>query len=159
MPAAYTLPAILNAQIQQNGYGKRADARFITSQPAAGSYYAQIRSEDVPTYFDLTLQLDANDALVFDVFLRSDNYAVLNGAQFNITLLTEDGMTEQVASFPPDAIPQLVGVNAFTYTYSMRVMVPRLNKPSAGSEDLILFMANNGGASLLQEIVNYDMPG
>jgi len=156
--ADYTFPTFPGTRPLQAEYSYEHSTRFMTSQPASGPYYSQILQDDAPTYFNLSFVMTLQYAQAFRAWCRQDNYAVLNGAQFNIGLPIEDGIVTQVASFTPDGIPQVTGeVNKLIY-YSARVLVRKLNEPTDGSEDLILFMAENSGSDLLQVIVNEDMP-
>lgn len=147
-------PAALNSKIKQEGYGREDSARFAISEPASGPHYAQLLSDDAPSFFNLRMDLRNHDAQFFRTWLNSNNFAVLTGAEFEIKLMTEDGMTTQVASFLPDGIPQVTNFAGGRFTYSMRVIVRKVTGPSAGFEDLIIGISNMGGSPLLQRIVN-----
>lgn len=153
-----TFPNYLRGPLQA-GFARAQGARFIASQPAAGNYFAQIETEDVPEFFTVQFLFKRNEALVFQAWLRQNEFEILNGAQFEIDFSIEDGLVTQIASFTPNGIPQYAGENAGVVSYTAEIVVPRLNIPSLGFEDLILGVAGSGGSHLLQHIVNYDMPG
>lgn len=153
-----TFPSFLRGPLQA-GFSRSQAARFVASQPAAGSYFEQIETEDVPSFFTVQFLFKRNEALAFQAWMRQNQYEILNGAQFEIDLSIEDGLVTQVASFTPNGIPQYSGENAGLVSYTAEIVVPRLNIPSLGFEGLILGVAELGGSHLLQHIVNYDMPG
>ena len=153
----YVFPAYLPRPLQAS-YTTDESARFQISQPGGGAYFSQIVSDDAPTYFNLRWAFPLAQAQVFRAWLRQDNFAILNGAQFEIDLPTEDGIITQTASFLPDGIPQRSGEQGHVLFYDARVMVRKLNEPSLGGEDLILGVAEMGGSPLLDVIVNVDLP-
>jgi len=151
-----TFPTFLRGPLQA-GYSRTRAATYQTSQPAAGAYYTQIISEDVPDYFNVTLKFERQYALAFQAWLRLNDGEIRNGAQFEIDLSIEDGLVTQIASFTPSGFPQYAGEEAKIITYQAEIVVPRLSIPSLGFEDLIIGVAELGGSNLLQKIVNYDM--
>jgi len=151
-------PPLLNKKIKQEGYGREDTARFAISEPASGPHYAQLLSDDAPSFFRLQMNLRSHEAQFFRTWLNSNNFAVLAGAQFEIKLMTEDGMTTQIVSFVPDGIPQMTNFAGGRFTYSMRVIVRKVTGPSTGFEDLIIGISNMGGSPLLQRIVNNLLP-
>lgn len=152
-----TFPTFLRGPIQA-GYSRARAATYQASQPAAGAYYTQIISEDVPSYFNITFKFKKEYALAFQAWLRLNEFEITNGAQFEIPLSIEDGLVTQTASFTPSGFPQYAGEEAKMITYQAEIVVPRLNIPSLGFEDLIIGVEELGGSHLLQYIVNYDMP-
>jgi len=153
----YVYPTFLPKPLQ-SGYSRDESSRFQISQPSAGAYFSQIVSDDAPSFFNLRFVMPLAQAQVFRAWLRQDNFAILNGAQFEIDLPTEDGVITQVASFLPDGIPQHTGEAGKVLFYDARVMVRKLNEPSLGGEELILGVAALGGSPLLDVIVNVDLP-
>lgn len=149
-------PSFLRGPVQAN-YSRNDGARFQASQPASGAYFAQIISDDVPSYFDVQFVFERQFAQAFRAWLRQNSFEILTGAQFEIDLSIEDGLSTQVGSFTPDGIPQCTGENANVITYSARIVVPRLYEPSAGFEDLILGVMNGGGSYQLQYLINEDL--
>ena len=149
-------PSFLRGPVQAN-YSRNDGARFQASQPASGAYFAQIISDDVPSYFDVQFVFKREFAQAFRAWLRLNSFEILTGAQFEIELSTEDGLSTQVGSFTPDGIPQYTGENASVITYSARIVVPRLYEPSAGFEDLILGVMSGGGSYQLQYLINEDL--
>lgn len=152
-----TFPPSLRGPVEA-GYSRRETERFTTSQPASGAYYYEIVSDDAPMYFTLNFVFTRAEAMVFRAWLRQNNFEILTGAQFEIDLSTEDGITTQIAAFTPSGIPQLSSESGRIVSYNAEIMVQKFNEPSLGSEELILGVANSGGSYLLQEIVNNDMP-
>ena len=150
-------PSFLRGPVQAN-YSRNDGARFQASQPASGAYFAQIISDDVPSYFDVQFVFEREFAQAFRAWLRQNSFEILNGAQFTIQLAIEDGVSTQTGSFTPDGIPQYTGENANVITYLARIVVPRLYEPSAGFEDLVFGVASLGGSSLFDIIVNRDIP-
>jgi hypothetical protein len=127
----YTFPDYLI--VRADGYQWREESRFITSQPAAGSYYSQIVSDDVPVFIEFEIVAQSQpEALAFRSWLISDNFAVLSGAPFNMPIWTEYGLNMEVVSFTPDGLPRLSQAIRGVYIYSARVL---LNK-SAGANPL-----------------------
>ena len=154
----YTFPDYLNTP-EQNTFRREESARFIANQPAAGQYYAQIVSDDAPAYFNVSFLYDADSALAFRAWLRQDNFAIMNGAEFEIDIYVEGGYTTQTASFTPDGVPQLTGVTGGDFMrYSARILVRQMAERGLGSEDLILGAESLGGSALLDIIVNIDLP-
>ena len=150
-------PSFIRGPVEA-GFSRQETPRFDTSQPASGAYYAEIVSDDAPMYFSVNFVLTREEALYFRAWLRQNNFEILTGAKFEITLSTEDGLTTQVASFTPNGIPQLSSESGRIVNYTGEILVQRFNEPTAGFEDLILGVASLGGSYLLQEIVNNDMP-
>ena len=128
--ANYTLPDEIRLRVLDSGFNRDMSSRFITSQPSAGPYFAQIVQDDAPVYFSVQWTLHKQNAFNFMLWLRNDNGAVLNGAQFNAQIWTEAGFVNQVCSFTPDGIPQLTSIRGLTYSYNARIMVRRLNLAS-----------------------------
>jgi len=154
----YEFPSFMPYPLQ-SGYSREEGAGFIASAPASGAYYAQIITDDEPTYFTLSYACSASMAAGFRAWLRADNKAVLRGAQFTIPLLIESEIVTQTASFSPDGIPQLSGFDGVNYTYTMRIVVPRMVEPMAGSEELVFGVAELGGMEQLDFVVNTELPG
>lgn len=150
-------PSFIRGPVEA-GFSRQETPRFDTSQPASGAYYAEIVSDDAPMYFSVNFVLTREEALYFRAWLRQNNFEILTGAQFEIELSTEDGLTTQIASFTPSGIPQLSSESGRIVNYTGEILVQRFNEPTAGFEDLILGVASLGGSYLLQEIVNNDMP-
>jgi hypothetical protein len=122
--AAYDFPAV--ASILESDYSRQEGSRFTSSAPAAGPYYTQIISDDVPTFYPLTIVLKSvADAEAFRDWLNADDYAVLTGALFNVDLWSEFGLLSQEAAFTPDGIPQLTSTVRNIYYYSARIVVSR----------------------------------
>lgn len=134
------------------------EAGFIASQPAAGPYFRQIITDDNPVYFNLRFAFEGQKNWAFDAWLRQNNNDIRHGAQFEINIPIEDGLVTQTASFTPDGIPQRTSYEANIIFYQARIMVPRLNIPSAGFEDLILGVVESGGIYQLQYLINNDLP-
>jgi hypothetical protein len=151
-------PPILNKKIKQDGYRREDGSRFAISEPASGPHYAQLLTDDAPSIFTLRMRLNRQYARLFRAWQRSNNYAVLHGQQFQINLMTEDGMLPQVAAFLPDGIPQMTELSGAFFTYSMRIIVRRINEPSEGYEDLVIGMSTMGNTDILQHTVNNEMP-
>lgn len=151
-------PSFLRGPIQAS-YSREETPRFAISQPASGPYFAQILTDDAPTYFNVQFIFKRQYAQAFRAWLRQNEFEILTGSQFEIDLSIEDGVVTQTASFTPDGIPQYTGETAQVVAYSGRIMVRQLYEPSLGSEELLLYIAEAGGSHLLQEIVNIDMPG
>lgn len=151
-------PPLLNKKIKQDGYGRDDTARFAISEPASGPHYAQILSDDAPSVFTLQMVLSRQHAQLFRAWQRVDNYSVLHGAQFTILLMTEDGMLPQTACFLPKGIPQMTGFRGGKFTYSMNVLVRKINEPSEDYADLLIGIAGMGSSSELQHIVNNEIP-
>ena len=128
--ADYTLPDEIRLRVLDSGFSRDMSSRFIISQPAAGPYFAQIVQDDAPVYFNVQWTLGRQHAFNFMLWLRNDNGAVLNGAQFNAQIWTEAGFANQACSFTPDGIPQLTSIRGMTYNYNARIMVRRLNLAS-----------------------------
>ncbi len=150
-------PSTIRAPIRAN-YSRVETPMFDTTDPASGSYFVQINSDDSPTYFNLSFIFERESAMVFRAWLLRNNKDLLNGAQFEIDLSTESGDTTQVASFTQDGIPQYTGETTNLVYYSAKILVRRFFEPITGNEDLILGVAELGGANLLDVIVNIDMP-
>jgi hypothetical protein len=150
-------PSFIRGPVEA-GYSRDETPRFGTSQPASGAYYSEIVSDDAPMFFSVNFVLTRDEAAGFRAWLRLNNYEILTGGQFKILLSTEDGITEQVASFTPNGIPQLSSESGRVVNYSGEILVQRFNEPSLGSEDLVLGALELGGRSLLDTIVNIDMP-
>jgi hypothetical protein len=123
MPS-YTFPAELNKPTQA-AFSREESPRFDTSQPASGPYYVRIMQDDSPVFFNVSFLFDQDDALAFRAFVRQDNFALLNGAEFNINIPLESGTVAQVASFTPDGAPQLDGLRVINAPYTCRIMVLR----------------------------------
>jgi hypothetical protein len=153
-----TFPSFLRGPIQAS-YSREETSRFGISQPASGPYFNQILSDDAPSYFNLSFVFKRSDAMAFAAWLRLNNREILTGAQFEIDLSIEDGVTTQIASFVPDGIPQYTGEVAQFITYSARIMVRKLSVPSEGLEELVIGAAELGGSELLDIIVQNDLPG
>ena len=125
--ADYTFPDYI--VIKEDGFSREEGSRFATSQPAAGPYFAQLITDDVPMYFNLDLLAKTHaDALNFRQWLTQNNYDILSGAQFNIRLWTEYGYTTQVASFMPEATPQLTKTIRNLFFYSARIVVQSMSR-------------------------------
>ena len=153
-----TFPPSLRGPVEA-GFSRRETERFITTQPASGAYFFEIVSDDAPMYFTLNFVFTREQALVFRAWLRQNNFEILTGAQFEIDLSTEGGITTQVAAFTPGGIPQLSSESGKIVNYTAEIMVQRFNEPSLGSEDLILGASELGGSLLLDVIVQNDLPG
>lgn len=156
--ADYTFPPALNRILQQ-GFSRQEQSRFSSTQPASGAYFSRLDSDDAAVVYNVSFQFSQDEALAFRAWLRLDNFAVLNGAEFNIDIYGEGGTSTQVASFTPDGVPQVTGSNAEHLIYSCRMIVQRMNEIGVGSEELIVGAVNLGGFALLDEIVNNDLPG
>lgn len=153
----YVYPSYLPKPLQ-SAYTSDESSRFITSQPSAGPYFYQIVSDDAPTVFNLRWAIPLNQAQVFRSWLNQNNFDILNGAQFEIDLPTENGIVTQVASFVPGEIPQRAGESGKVLFYSAQILVRKVIDPTEGFEDLILGVAEMGGSALLDVIVNVDLP-
>lgn len=149
-----TFPTFLRGQLQA-GFARTVAATYQTSQPAAGAYYAQIITEDVPHYFSVSFVFKREFAMAFHAWLRLNDGEIKNGAQFEIPLSIEDGLVTQVASFTPSGYPQYTSEVAGIVTYSAEIVVPRLYIPTEGHEDLVLAAAEMGGSSLIDIAVNF----
>lgn len=149
-----TFPTFLRGPLQA-GYSRSTAATYQTSQPAAGAYYTQIISEDVPSYFTVSFTFKREFAMAFQAWLRLNDGEIKNGAQFQIPLSIEDGLTTQTGSFTPSGYPQYAGERAGIVSYNAEIVVPRLYIPTAGSEDLVLAVAEMGGNSLLDIAINF----
>lgn len=156
--ADYTFPAFLNKPLQST-FSRVEGGRFSATDPASGAYIARIDTDDVACVFNVSFTFGRDEALAFRAWQRIDNYAVLNGAQFNIDIYVEGGFVTQVASFTPDGIPQQTSVNAEFYNYSATIIVQRMVEIGVGSEELIIGAVELGGFDLLDEIVNNELPG
>lgn len=125
--ADYTFPDYI--VIKEDGFSRSEGVRFTASAPASGPYYSQIISDDVPMIFNLELVAKTHaDALNFRQWLIQNNYDIMTGAQFNIRLWTEYGYTTQVASFMPDAMPQLTQTIRNLFFYSARIVVQSMSR-------------------------------
>ena len=149
-------PSFIRGPVEA-GFSRQETPRFDTSQPASGAYFSEIVSDDAPMYFSVNFVLTREEALYFRAWLRQNNFEILNGAQFEIELSTEGGLTTQVASFTPSGIPQLSSESGRVVNYTGEIMVQRFNEPSAGFEDLILGVVASGGAYQLQYLINEDL--
>lgn len=153
----YIFPPVLNTPLQAS-YSREETITFAASQPASGPYYVQILTDDAPAYFQCEWVFTADAALAFRSFLRQDNGAVFNGAEFDLELPIEGGNAMQTAVFTPDGVPQLIGKERDLLRFSGRIMVRKLNEIGEGSEALIIGAVEAGGFDLLDTIVNEDMP-
>lgn len=151
-------PSLLNEEITQQGYSREDGARFLVSEPASGPHYAQLLTDDVPSIFSLQMVINSQHAMLFRAWQRSNNYAVLHGEQFLINLRTEDGMLPQVASFVPNGIPQVQNISGDMITYSMEVLVRKLNENSPDFESFYWRINELGDSNLLQTITNDYLP-
>lgn len=151
-------PSVLNDQITQQGYNREDGARFMVSEPASGPHYAQLLTDDVPSRFKLQMVLNAHHSRFFRAWQSNNNFAVLHGEQFLINLRTEDGMLQQVASFLPNGIPQVQNISGDMITYSMEVLVRRLNESSPEVDSFYWRIDELGDSGLLQNIINIYLP-
>lgn len=149
-----SFPSFLRGPLQA-GYSRSQGASFITSQPAAGPYFAQIETEDVPAFFSVSFIFNRVHAQAFAAWLRLNNNEIKNGAQFEIALSIEDGVVTQVASFTRDGVPQYSGENAKTVTYTAEIMVRKLLYPSEGCESLVLCMPDCMSREALDGAINF----
>ena len=149
-------PSFIRGPVEA-GFSRQETPRFDTSQPASGAYFSEIVSDDAPMYFSVNFVLTREEALYFRAWLRQNNFEILNGAQFEIELSTEEGITTQVASFTPSGIPQLSSESGRIVNYTGEILVQRFNEPSAGFEDLILDIGASGGSYQLQYLINEDL--
>lgn len=153
----YSYPSYLRGPLEAS-LSTDETARFQSSEPASGPYFAQIISDDSPTYYNLTFVFEYQYHLAFRAWLRQDNFAIMSGAQFEMILSTEDGEVMQVCSFTPDGIPQRTKFEGNNIYYQARIIVRKLNEPTLGQEDLILGLLELGNFATLDIIVNVDMP-
>ena len=149
-------PSFIRGPVEA-GFSRQETPRFDTSQPASGAYYAEIVSDDAPMYFSVNFVLTREEALYFRAWLRQNNFEILTGAQFEIELSTEDGLTTQIASFTPSGIPQLSSESGRIVNYTGEILVQKFNEPSAEFDDLILGIGAAGGAYQLQYLINEDL--
>lgn len=149
-------PSFIRGPVEP-GFSRQETPRFDTSQPASGAYYAEIVSDDAPMYFSVNFVLTREEALYFRAWLRQNNFEILTGAQFEIELSTEDGITTQIASFTPSGIPQLSSESGRIVNYTGEILVQKFNEPSAEFDDLILGIGAAGGAYQLQYLINEDL--
>lgn len=153
-----TFPIFLRKPLQA-GYSINQPAGYLASQPASGAYFAQIVTEDRPAYFNVQFLFTRGEAMAFQAWLRLNDFEIQNGAQFEIDLSTDDGITTQVGSFTPTGYPQRASESGRTVSYTAEIVVPRMNIPSLGFEDLVLGAQELGGPSILDLIVNEELPG
>lgn len=149
-------PSFIRGPVEA-GFSRQETPRFDTSQPASGAYYAEIVSDDAPMYFSVNFVLTREEALYFRAWLRQNNFEILTGAQFEIELSTEDGITTQIASFTPSGIPQLSSESGRIVNYTGEILVQRFNEPSTEFDDLILGVGASGGSYQLQYLINEDL--
>jgi hypothetical protein len=120
----YTFPDYLI--VRADGYQWREESRFITSQPAAGRYFSQVVSDDVPVFIEFEIVAHSQpEAQAFRSWLIADDFAVLSGAPFNMPIWTEYGLNIEVVSFAPDGLPRLSQSIRGVYIYSARVLLNR----------------------------------
>ena len=108
-------------------------------------------------YFSVNFVLTREEALYFRAWLRRNNFEILTGAQFEIELSTEEGITTQIASFTPSGIPQLSSESGRIVNYTGEILVQKFNEPSAQFDDLILGIGASGGSYQLQYLINEDL--
>jgi hypothetical protein len=149
-------PSFIRGPVEA-GFSRQETPRFDTSQPASGAYFTEIVSDDAPMYFSVNFVFTREEALYFRAWLRQNSFEILTGAQFEITLSTEDGLTTQIASFTPSGIPQLSSESGKIVNYTGEILVQRFNDPTAGFEDLILGVGASGGSYQLQYLINEDL--
>ena len=145
-------PSFIRGPVEA-GFSRQETPRFDTSQPASGAYFSEIVSDDAPMYFSVNFVLTREEALYFRAWLRQNNFEILTGAQFEIELSTEDGLTTQIASFTPSGIPQLSSESGRIVYYTGEILVQKFNEPSAQFDDLILGIGASGGAYQLQYLI------
>ena len=121
-----TFPTEINNMILQNGYTRDETSRFISSEPASGTPFVQIESDDAVFIFNASVRLDQSQAFAFRSWMNAGNAAVMVGAEFDIVLWGESGFSTYKARFTDNGIPQLTGVNALTFNYSFQIMVRML---------------------------------
>ena len=63
--------------------------------------FTSINADDAPMSFGLTWRFTRNQIEQFRDWLEADNFAVLNGEQFDINLPTDTGIILQSVSFSP----------------------------------------------------------
>lgn len=149
-------PAYLN-EPQQNGFTRQRAEGFSTSNPASGSAFYVIETEDLPVIYNVTFKFSPEKSMAFAAWQRLYK-EVLFGAQFNISVYGEGEDKIQEARFTQGGTPQLTGVSGLTNTYTAQIEVRKLIEDGEGGEELILGVAEDGGSDLLQIIVNNDMP-
>lgn len=113
--ADYTYPATLPKPLQ-NGFSRTEGAYYDSVQPASGTPFITIRSDDSPMSFSVQFEFSPAEMEEFNDWLKADDYAVLTGEPFNIGLLTDGGLVVQEAIFAPDGVPQLTSVRGEHYT-------------------------------------------
>jgi len=149
-------PSFIRGPVEA-GFSRQETPRFDTSQPASGAYFSEIVSDDAPMYFSVNFVLTREEALYFRAWLRRNNFEILTGAQFEIELSTEEGITTQIASFTPSGIPQLSSESGRIVNYTGEILVQKFNEPSAQFDDLILGIGASGGSYQLQYLINEDL--
>lgn len=155
--ADYTYPTGLRLPLQSN-YSREESARFQASSPASGPYFTQIITDDAPVYVNLSWTFTASEALAFRAWLRQDNFAIMNGASFNMPVSIEGGLQVQTCYFTPDGVPQMTSETQTKKMYQAKVMVRKLDEFGEGSEDLIIGAIALGEFELLDQAINKDYP-
>lgn len=101
----------------------RAESSYIsTVQRHSGTPFYNINADDAPMTFGLTWRFTRNQMEAFRDWLEADNFAALNGEQFDINLPTDTGIILQSVSFAPDGAPKIDAITGWVYTVSATVI-------------------------------------
>lgn len=149
-------PEYLN-KVQQSSFSRTRSEGFVASDPASGSAFYVIETEDLPTVYNVEFIFQPDESMAFAAWQRKYK-DVLFGELFNMRVYGEGEDKLQEVRFTEGGTPQLVGVQSINNIYRAQIECRKVIEDGEGGEDLILGVAENGGGDLLQIIVNNDMP-
>ena len=149
-------PEYLNKP-QQSGFSRVRAEGFSTSDPASGTAFYVIETEDLPTIYNLNFIFSPDESMAFKAWMRKYK-EVLFGAEFNMVIYGEGEDLTQVVRFTQGGAPQLVGVQSLQNVYRAQIECRKVIEDGEGDEDLILYVSSEGGAGLLDIAINDDYP-
>lgn len=118
-PSFLPLPTLASWTVNNNN-------RTVNSQPAAGSSFVMVVSDDLIEYYDATFTLPTVYAQAFRAWVLTDTYYIERGGYFNMPIATESGIVTKLCAFIAGSLPQLVSITrgVATYTAKIKVITP-----------------------------------
>lgn len=148
-----TLPPLLRASKSRS-----QAAAFSIAEPRRGYGYAQAVGTDVPVFWDGEFRFKPDDAIVFQLWLRTK--INLGLSEFTMPIRTEFGLIDHVCRFLPEGLGDAAESGGI-YTYKVKIMARAQVFPEGyiDAADLIIGLPNwPQWLDPLDRAINVEMP-